>query len=207
MKKMFLASSFSDVEDLFLKFNGERGTGRKVSFIPTASLTEKVTFYVDAGRKVLEKQGFVIDELEISSATKEDIESKLKSNDYIYVTGGNTFFLLQELRKTGADKLITEQINSGKVYIGESAGSIVLSHNIEYAKDMDDFTAAPHLDSFSSLGMVDFYPLPHYTNAPFKESVERIISHYQGTLDLCPISNKQAIIVNGKEFEVWTAQN
>lgn len=67
---------------------------------------------------------------------------------------------------------------------------------------MDDFTAAPHLDSFSALGVIDFYPLPHYMNFPFQEAVENIISNYAGQLDLRPFSNNQAIIVTGNEIEV-----
>lgn len=202
MKKMFLASSFADVADLFVKFTDGKCGGKTITFIPTASLPEEVKFYVDAGREALKKLGLLVDELEISTATKEEIAGKIQGNDYIYVSGGNTFFLLQELKRTGADKIITEQIRSGKPYVGESAGSIVLSRNIEYVKDMDDFTVAPTLDSFSSLGLVDFYPLPHYTNFPFKEVVENIISNYAGKIELCPISNTQAIIVNTSEFEV-----
>lgn len=34
---------------------------------------------------------------DISTATHLDIRNKLENNDYIYVTGGNTFFLLQEM--------------------------------------------------------------------------------------------------------------
>ncbi|MBC2603503.1 peptidase E [Puniceicoccus vermicola] len=203
MKKIFLSSSFADVTDLFLKFTEEKQEGKRVTFIPTASLVEDVTFYVEAGKAALEKMSLTVDELEISTATIQEIESKLQNNDYIYITGGNTFFLLQELRRTGAGRIITEQINSGKIYIGESAGSIVLSPNIEYIKDMDDFTAAPKIESFSSLGAVEFYPVPHHTNFPFKEAAERIISTYGGKLDLCPIRNNQAIIVNGDKFEVW----
>ncbi|MBE0462094.1 MAG: peptidase E [Halomonadaceae bacterium] len=206
MKKMFLTSSFVDVADLFVKFAGEKCAGKTVTFIPTASLVEDVKFYVDAGKKALEKRGLIVDELEISTATKETIDSTLQKNDYIYVTGGNTFFLLQELKRTGADKVIYEQINSGKIYIGESAGSIVLSRNIEYVKDMDDFTAASNIGTFSSLGMIDFYPVPHHTNFPFKELVERIISSYEGKIDLCPISNMQAIVIHGNNFEVWGAK-
>ena len=86
--------------------------------------------------------------------------------------------------------------------MGESAGSIVLSRNIEYVKDMDDFTVAPTLDSFLSLGLVDFYPLPHYTNFPFKEIAQNIISNYAGKIELCPISYTQAIIVNESKFDV-----
>ena len=206
MKNMFLTSSFVDVADLFVKFAEEKCAGKTVTFIPTASLVEDVKFYVDAGKKALEKRGLIVDELEISTATKEKIDSTLQKNDYIYVTGGNTFFLLQELERTGADKVICEQINSGKMYIGESAGSIVLSRNIEYVKDMDDLTAAPNIGTFLSLGMIDFYPVPHHTNFPFKESVERIISSYEGKIDLCPISNTQAIVIHGDKFEVWGAK-
>ncbi|OOE91273.1 Type 1 glutamine amidotransferase-like domain-containing protein [Salinivibrio sp. AR640] len=206
MKKMFLTSSFVDVADLFVEFAEEKCAGKTVTFIPTASLVEDITFYVDAGKKALEERGLIVDELEISTATKEKINSTLKKNDYIYVTGGNTFFLLQELKRTGADTVISEQVNSGKMYIGESAGSIVLSRNIEYVKEMDDFTAAPNIGTFLSLGMIDFYPVPHHTNFPFKESVEKIISIFEEKIDLCPISNTQAIAIHGDKFEVWDAK-
>jgi dipeptidase E len=205
MTKMFLSSSFADVKDLFVKFIGEQHEGRRVTFIPTASLAEEVTFYVAAGKEALEQMGLIVDELEVSTATNEEIEHKIETNDYIYVTGGNTFFLLQELKRTGADRIIIEQVNSGKIYIGESAGSIVLSHSIEYIKDMDDAAAAPNLGSLSSLGLVDFYPVPHYTNFPFTESVESIISCYKGKLELLPISNAQAIVVNDGQCEVWSS--
>lgn len=206
MKKMFLASSFVDVADLFVEFVGEKCAGKTVTFIPTASLVEEVRFYVEAGKKALEGRGMIVDELEISTASREEIESRLEKNDYIYVTGGNTFFLLQELKRTGADKIIKEQVAFGKMYIGESAGAVVMSRNIEYVKDMDDFASAPDIGSFSSLGVIDFYPVPHHTNFPFKESVESIITNYNGELDLCPISNAQVIVVNGGEYEVWAAE-
>lgn len=203
MKKLFLCSSFADVEDLFLKFIGEGCSGRSVTFIPTASLREEVNFYVSAAKEVLERHGLVVDELDVSTTESEQIESKLRSNDYIYVSGGNTFFLLQALKRTGADKVLAEQINTGKIYIGESAGSVLLSRDIEYVKELDDAAVAPGLESFSSLGMVEFYPLPHYKSFPFEDSVENIISRYRAMLNLCPIRNTQAIIVNGNKFEVW----
>ena len=206
MRKLFLSSSFADVTELFIKFSGGKHQGQSVTFIPTASLSEEVTFYVDAGKEALENLGLTVDELEISTATTEEIARKLQQNDYIYISGGNTFFLLQELKRSGADKMIAEQINLGKIYIGESAGTIVLSSDIEYIKDMDDCSVASSLGSFSSLAMVDFYPVPHYTNFPYKEAVESIISCYEGKLDLRPISNTQAIVVNGDEFAVWSSE-
>ncbi len=202
MKNLFLTSSFADVAESFARTQKGLLKGKTVTFIPTASLHEEVTFYVEAGKKSLEKLGLLVDTLEISTATHEEITSKLKGNDYIYVTGGNTFFLLQELRRTQADRAIVEQIISGKPYIGESAGSIILSPNIEYVKDMDDFKAAPNLESYDSLGIIDFYPLPHYTNFPFQEVTENIVSKYTGKIKLHPLSNTQAIWVNRDAVEV-----
>ena len=118
------------------------------------------------------------------------------------ITGGNTFFLLQELRKKGADKIIRDQIHSGKLYIGESAGSMIVSPNIEYAKGMDNYKKASELESFNSLNIIDFYPLPHYTNFPFKKAVEKIISDYESVFKLYPISNLQVILVNGEHIAI-----
>jgi dipeptidase E len=194
MKKLFLASSFKDVANIFADFEKDL-KGKTVTFIPTASKVEKVVFYVNSGKKALQKLGLIIDELDISTASNDEINSKLRNNDFIYITGGNTFFLLQELKKTGADKIIIDEINKGKLYIGESAGAIVTSANVEYAKKMDDVKKAPNLTEFSGLNLVDFYVIPHYTNFPFEKTVEKIIENYSSKLDLSPISNKDAILV------------
>ena len=194
MKKLFLASSFKDVANIFADFEKDL-KGKTVTFIPTASKVEKVVFYVNSGKKALQKLGLIIDELDISTASNDEINSKLRNNDFIYITGGNTFFLLQKKKKTGADKIIIDEINKGKLYIGESAGAIVTSANIEYAKRMDDVKKAPNLTEFNGLNLVDFYVIPHYTNFPFEKTVEKIIENYSSKLDLSPISNKDAILV------------
>ena len=202
MKQLFLSSSFADVENLFVSFSKGRHIGQTITFIPTASLLEDVNFYVDEGKKSLENVGFVVDELEISTATEDEISRKLGSNEAIYVSGGNTFFLLQDLIITGADKLIKSHIDDGKRYIGESAGSIILSPNIEYVKHVDDLKKATKLKSFSALSEVEFFSLPHHTNFPFEEAVEKILADYAERINLCPISNSQAIAVVGNKFEV-----
>jgi len=201
MKKLFLVSSFKDVASIFTGFEKDL-SGKTVTFIPTASKVEKVVFYVSAGRKALEKIGLTIDELEVSTATIDEISSKIKNNDFIYVTGGNTFYLLQELKRTGADKIIIDEVNSGKFYIGESAGAMVVSANVEYAKGMDSVKKAPDLDNFDALGLVDFYTVPHYGSPPFKKIVQKIIDTYSSTLNLTPISNSHAILVNNNKIKV-----
>jgi dipeptidase E len=203
MKKMFLASYFSSVAKLFVEFTQNSCAGKRVVFIPTASVPEKVTFFVASDKKALEKLGLIVDELEVSTATSDEIANKITNADYIFIAGGNTFFLLQELKRTGADKLIKEHINKGKIYISTSAGSVIVSKNIEYIKFMDSPAAAPYLgDDFSALGIVDFYIVPHCTNVPFKKAAEKIIAEYFDKLDLRPINNKQAFVVSGEQVNM-----
>ncbi len=146
--------------------------------------------------------GLIVDELEISTAAHSDIGNKLENNDYIYVTGGNTFFQPQEMNQSGAGNMIQAQINAGKLYIGESAGAILAAPDIEYSRDTDNPLAAPQLKTFEALNMIDFYPLPHYKNPPLKEAVDLIIAKYDKKLPLVPFSNSQAILVMGKERRI-----
>ncbi len=201
LKNLFLTSSFADVSELFAKSITDQLEGKRVTFIPTASIHEEVTFYVDAGKEALERHGLFIDELDISIATQKEIFNKLTNNDYIYITGGNTFFLLKELKRTGTDVILIEQINAGKLYIGESAGSIILSPNIDYVKAMDDYKAVT-LESYDSLNLIDFYPVPHYKDFPFQECTEKIVTEFTDKIHLCPFSNSQAILVSGDAHEV-----
>ena len=201
-KKLFLTSSFSTVASLFPKFHGDSLEGKKVAFIPTASNTEKVNFYVESGKKALIKLGMVPTVLDISVSKKNAIVKAIREADLIYVSGGNTFFLLQEMRLSGADKVIKDAINSGVGYIGESAGSIIMSPNIEYATMLDSIAAAPKLLGYDGLDEVGMYPLPHHTNVPFKKAVEKIIAAYSEKIQLCPISNSQAIQVVGDKFSI-----
>ena len=188
-------------------FANENLVGKTITFIPTAALPDKLDFHIKYSKELLSKMGLIVDELEISTANYLDIVSKLENNAYIYVAGGNTFFLLQEMNRTGAGNLIRTQINAGKLFIGESAGAILVAPDIEYAKDTDDFLAAPQLKTFEALNIIDFYPVPHYKDDSLKEAVESVISKYGAVLPIVPFSNSQAILVTGKEKQIVSNQN
>ena len=208
MKRLFLCSSFADVANLLIDFANEDLKGKIIAFIPTASLTASIRFYVKTGKKALEKVGMIVEEVEITQFSNEEISSILHKCDYIYITGGNTFFLLQELKRKGVDKIISEQVKSGKLYIGESAGAIIASPDTEYMKNVnfDPIEKAPELEDYSSLGLVDFYTIPHYGNFPFKKKGEKVIQLYNEKLQLIPISNKQAIFIEDSNIQIKDAR-
>ncbi|HCH7477826.1 MULTISPECIES: Type 1 glutamine amidotransferase-like domain-containing protein [Acinetobacter] len=196
MKNLFLTSSFADV---YLDFkNSIDGPliGKTVTFIPTASKLEEVTFYVDEDRLAFEKLGMIVEILDIDQSSYEIIEKTLNKNDYIFVSGGNTFFLLQELRKSQTDEIISKLINQGKPYIGSSAGSIILAPDIEYIKNMDDASKAPELSSTTALGIINFSILPHFKEEPFSDITQEIFSHFYEKTVLVPLTNTQFICIN-----------
>ncbi|MDR0194576.1 MAG: Type 1 glutamine amidotransferase-like domain-containing protein [Myroides sp.] len=199
---MFLASSFCDVVSLFTVFVGEEVKGKRVTFIPTASIVEEYVGHVKNDQRAFEALGILVDVLNVSKATTGEIKDKLSTNDYIFVSGGNTFYLLQELRQSGAEQMIKEQIALGKVYIGTSAGSVIMSPDIEYLEAMDDKSKATSLESYKGLEQIDKYLLVHYQNFPFVESANQILADYQDKLPLVILSNHQVLTVKEQESKV-----
>ena len=206
MKRIFLCSSFADVASILLEFVPTPLEGKTIAFIPTASIHDVYTQYVDDAKAALVSLGLIIKDLEITQYSTTEIEEILNDCDCIYITGGNTFFLMQELRRTGTDKLIVEQVEKGKLYIGESAGAMIFAPNIEYAKRMDNnLLLTPDFEDFSGLGVVDFYPVVHFNSFPFEEATRKIIQE-DGYLPLKPITNEQAIVVLGDNISIQSKQ-
>lgn len=159
-----LASSFTKLKE---EFNGDVGQ-KRLLIIPTAASYPAMDTYINQSDTLFQEAGFITQRLDIAQATQSELELALKSTDYLFVSGGNTFYLLQELKKIGGGPLIEEAIQNGVIYIGESAGGIVLSKDIEYIDVMDSKEAAPLLDNYQGLDLIGFRPLPHGTNPLIK---------------------------------------
>ncbi len=104
--KLFLCSHFSSVGSLIK----EEIDNKKVAFIPTASLREGYTGYVGSARKLFNKLGAAVTEIDISTEAYLTIQSVFEDADVIYFTGGNSFFLMDQLRKTGTDELLKKEL-------------------------------------------------------------------------------------------------
>ena len=80
--------------------------------------------------------------MDLSGKTAQD----LNRFDGIYIGGGNTFFLLQQIRLRGLDRLLEDFAFSGKPIYGGSAGAIVLGY---------DITSSAHADQ-NIIGLTDY---------------------------------------------------
>lgn len=76
----------------------------------------------------------------------------------IFVGGGNTFVLLNQLYKHNLLSALKETINNGTLYLGTSAGSNICGLTIKNTNDMP----IVYPPNFNALGLVPFNLNPHY---------------------------------------------
>ncbi len=111
--------------------------------------------------------------------TQNDLKKAL-SSDVIYLAGGNTFYFLHHLRKSGMLPHLKRFVAHGGVLAGLSAGAIILTPNIRIAgpplPEPDDNTVK--LKNLRSLSLVRFEFYPHYRSTP---QTNRAILQYSRT--------------------------
>jgi dipeptidase E len=90
--------------------------------------------------------------------TFENPKTAIKNAKGIFVGGGNTFVLLNELYKNNLIKVLKETVNSGTPYLGTSAGSNICGLSIKTTNDMP----IVHPKNLNAIGLVPFNINPHY---------------------------------------------
>ncbi len=201
MKKILLVSMLCNVTGLLKKAEPDLN-GKTVTYIPTAAIAEEIEGMAEAETRMLEELGLTVDELEVSTASKDNVREKLAKNDMIFVGGGNTFFLLQELKRSGADQIIAREVAKGKLYIGESAGAIAACPDIGYSAEMDVPGKAPELTDYTGMGLVDFYVVPHMGHPEMGPAANSIIEKYSSVLGLKVIDDHQVILIEGDKVSI-----
>lgn len=165
MKLLLTSDGLSNQKtiDAFLKLLTKQLQENKIAFIPTASQSDEEKVYVEKSRKELIDIGIpknnIID-LELDHIiTYED----LLQFDVIYVCGGNTFYLLEKTIESNFNKAIQEYLENDKgVYVGVSAGTVLVGPDIEIASPWDD-KSVTSLSDTKGLNLIKEVYSPHYT--------------------------------------------
>ena len=174
----------------------------KIIFIPTAGNVEPYTGFIDEGIEMLKSLGYELEIIDISKFDEDYLKDRFLKTECICISGGNTFYLLQELKKKNLVDVLFKRIKEGLLYIGESAGAIIMSKSIEYNQIMDDKSIASELDNYGGLNVFDHYVLPHIGEYPFEETAQKTLHIYQDKIPLVPINNKEAILVDNNGYTV-----
>ena len=202
MKNMILTSSLYESIELVKKFLDKNTESKKILFIPTVANVEEYKKYMHLTQKAFEDFGYEVENFDVSVFSEEIAKEKLSEAKIVFISGGNTFYLLQELKRKNLITYLKERIENGLLYIGESAGSVIAAPDIEYASVIDDKTVATELDDYAGLNLIDFYIVPHFEEEPFVESSRKTVELYKDKLDLKLINNKEAILVENNNFTI-----
>ncbi len=147
-------------------------------FIPTAANVEtgdKNWFINDLIN--IHKQNFKSVAITDISAVPENVwRPKIEEADVLFFEGGNTYYLMEWINKSGFKELLPEMLKT-KVYVGLSAGSMVTGPDLAlkvsqvvYEEDLDRFGDMP------GLNLVDFYFFPHLNSSYFPKLIEENIA-------------------------------
>jgi dipeptidase E len=142
--------------------------------------------------------GFEYDFINISQDS--DLLDKLGEYGVIYVCGGNTFYILDRLRKTKVIDYIENNLDKNIFYAGISAGSMVMSPYIKIASvgakgDDNDV----NLEDLSGFNLVPFSIYPHYEKSD-KGFIEQFFMFTKKPL--IALNDRQAIFVSNENFKI-----
>lgn len=162
---------------------------KRVAIITTAAENTNANKYVKLAHAQLTKMGF---------SSIQDVDLKTEPNydfsnyDVIYVSGGNSFKLLQ-FAKLAHFKLTVENLLSrGGCYVGVSAGSIIMGPLINIADEVCADVNQVGLTDLTGLGIVPLIVLPHYTSE-IEADAQRFEKKYSTKVKRLP--NGSALVI------------
>lgn len=207
MKLLLTSSGISkELKNTFLDLIDKPAASIKITYVTTAAYgDEKNPAWLYYYKKQLNSYGITnIEDLDIRNKTEKELERAIANQDIIYVQGGNTFYLLSWMRKTGFDKLLLNFINQNKLYVGVSAGSYIVCPTIEMATWSHQDRNRYGVSDFSSLNLVPFLITAHFKKVN-KQIIEKAVQKTQ--YPVIALGDGQAVLVNDNKWKVVGQDN
>ena len=158
--------------------------------------------WLKADRSSLTDLGFSVTDYSLVDKNKDQLITDLTKFDVIFVSGGNTFYLLEHSNKSGFTELIKQDYFKDKIYIGSSAGSVILSDNIEPIKFLDDPSVA-NLENYDGVGILNTVIYPHWGNPYFKEKYNKTMTFaYQNNFPGILLADNQYLVIEYNELKL-----
>jgi dipeptidase E len=147
------------VQDAFIRILPQQPLALRAVIVTTACVQWKErNKHATRTRDYLSALGFACcDFLDVETEPAEH----LHGYDVIYLNGGNPFYLLHHLRRSGADSILRQISSEASVLVGASAGAVVLGPSIAVVRWFDSGMDAHGVTDYQGLGMVDFIVMPH----------------------------------------------
>ena len=187
---LYLTSTFYKCQKPLLeKINPKDYT---LAVVTNASDGYLIKPWVDLDIFALRRLGFRLKMLDLRKSHSLEAFYNNKSINGIYVAGGNTFYLLELMKKSGFFEFLSNNIKN-YLYIGTSAGSIVCCENIDLIKYIDKPLKDRKYDLFG-LKIVEKLILPHFATYPFKNGYAKMFEDSSFNSDkVIKLSDYQAL--------------
>lgn len=196
--KLFLASEAKH-PDTIKKLEEYVGgfKGKKVAYVPTAANGERWEDWKQGGSwSLVNSVGFDLENILLEDYGNESALEKFENKDIVWFAGGMVGYLLYWMKRCSIDKNISK-ILENSVYVGSSAGSMVLGKNGGDLATWGFVDNEKGADELSSLDVVDFDIYPHYDESLY----EKIKLSYKGK-KLYLLKNGEEIIVEDEKVTV-----
>ncbi len=195
MKKLLLLSTLQSFAEKFEEIIGDL-SHKKVVCITTAAVGEGSPEWMPREMAPLKDHVKSFIEYDLNSKSVDEVRETLSDADIIYVMGGNTYYLLEHVQKSGFKEVVEEKLAQGVFYIGASAGAALVCPSIDYIEDLDDPTKG-NPDGFEALGLVDFFIMPHLDDPTFASNILKIMDKLMARNKLVVgIHENQGLLVN-----------
>ena len=138
-----------------------------------------------------------IDIVDLLALSIEEVEQRLADKDVIFVVGGDTDYLMSVYQKSGFDKLLPKLLET-KVYVGSSAGSVVVGKRISAAAYRLIYGEDSKWNIDEYVGLVDLSVMPHLDSPEFpnrKESLLEAVGNFEGTV--YGLRDDSAVVIDG----------
>lgn len=155
----------------------------RVLFVPNEVPTKKSKLYKRLGECGFAKENIYLYD---PACAAEFCDLPL---DCIYISGGNTFAIVDKIRKGGLDRAIARYVQAGVVYIGGSAGVHIVSQDFRHVQQYDENTVG--LTDFRGLGLFEGILVCHYGEER-RASYEALCA--EGRYEVCALTDEDCIV-------------
>lgn len=204
MKRLILCSKASQsIPKLKEMINRLVPNGKLVSITTAANIYAPDNRpWFDEDITAIKDLGFEYSELDLHGTPALEIKKILQDANVIYASGGSAFYLLEQINQPHVRDIILDAINNGKLYIGSSAGAIVLCPDIEYIDGLDKHI--PALADFTGLNVVPFRVMPHIDNPKYTSLMAERLPRLKVTgLNLIGLKDNQVIYMEDQYMEMF----
>ncbi len=195
--KLLLTSAGLTTEKITNAFLDLVGTSKNVpvAIVSTKYQGSAVNIFSEQIRTQFTGLGFAqVDILDLETAQEQELEQY----GVLFVCGGNTFEILSFARHANLKLAIEKLFARNGVYVGVSAGSIIVGPHIHIANEVEADPNNIHLQDLTGLHVVDQIICPHYQ----KEHETQVLAfESKYGIQVVRLADEQALVITSNNIE------